>query len=227
MKILRVWGGILLMLGIFLSPEGSRAGPLISLPTPTKKGKMSVEEALQARRTVRRFANRALTMDQLSQLLWAADGITDPGRGYRSAPSAGALYPLDLYVAIGERMVAELPPGVYHFHPDRHGLELQRKGDVRKELARASLYQSWMAEAPIMVVITGEYARCTRKYGERGVLYTHIEVGHVGQNLFLQAEALGLGAGIVGAFENRTVSRILRLPEAHEPLLIMPFGYKH
>lgn len=215
------------MLGILLCPEGSRAGPFISLPAPTLKGKLSVEEALEARRTVRRFGSRALTLAQLSQLLWAADGVTDPSRGYRSAPSAGALYPLDLYVAVGERLVADLRPGVYHYLPDRHGLKLNREGDVRKELARASLYQSWMAEAPIMVVITGEYARCTRKYGERGVLYTHIEVGHVGQNLFLQAEALGLGAGIVGSFENRAVSQTLSIPEAHEPLLIMPVGHKH
>ncbi|MDD3581081.1 MAG: SagB/ThcOx family dehydrogenase [Desulfobacca sp.] len=215
------------MVGILLNPGGSAAGPVVNLPAPSLKGRVSVEEALQARRTVRRFAHRALSLTQLSQLLWAADGVTDPRRGYRSAPSAGALYPLDLYVAVGERSVADLPPGVYHYLPDRQGLELITKGDIRKELARAALYQSWMAEAPIMVVITAEYARCTQKYGQRGLLYTHIEVGHVGQNLFLQAEALSLGAGIVGAFENQAVSQIMGLPPAQEPLLIMPIGYKH
>ncbi|OPX20750.1 MAG: hypothetical protein BZ151_02445 [Desulfobacca sp. 4484_104] len=227
MKIYWLYGGILLMVGILLNWGGAAAGTVVNLPAPSLKGRMSVEEALQTRRTIRRFGHRALSLAQLSQLLWAADGVTDPKRGYRSAPSAGALYPLDLYVAVGERSVADLPPGVYHYLPDQQGLELITPGDIRKELAKAALYQSWMAEAPIMVVITGAYARCTRKYGERGVLYTHIEVGHVGQNLFLQAEALGLGAGIVGAFENQEVSQIMNLPTAQEPFLIMPIGYKH
>lgn len=215
------------MTGIFFNPGGAKAAERLSLPPPSFKGTVSVEEAIKARRTVRRFASRALTLAQLSQLLWAADGITDPRRGYRAAPSAGALYPLDLYVAVGERQVEDLAAGVYHYLPEQHALELQQKGEARMAVARASLYQSWMAEAPIMVIITGEYARCTRKYGERGVIYTYIEAGHVGQNLFLQAEALGLGAGIVGAFENRAVIQALGLPAAHDPILIMPVGYKY
>ncbi len=196
------------------------------LPPPALSGTMSVPEALQRRRTVRHFASRPLTLAQLSQLAWAADGLTDTRRGLRSAPSAGALYPLDIYLVVGQRQVADLPAAVYHYQPASHALETVQTGDCRAAVARASLHQAWMAEAPVMFVITGEYQRCTRKYGERGIIYTHMESGHVAQNLFLQAEALELGAGIVGAFDNQAVTRTLGIPPAHEPLLIFPVGYK-
>ncbi len=127
---------------------------------------------------------------------------------------------------VGDRQVSGLAAGIYHYLPEKHSLELIRNGDLRPAAARASLSQAWMAEAPIMLVITGEYRRCQIKYGERGIRYTHMESGHVGQNIFLQAEALGLGAGIVGAFENAAVNQTLGLPSAHDPLIIMPVGYK-
>jgi SagB-type dehydrogenase family enzyme len=161
----------------------------------------------------------------LSQLLWAAYGVTDH-RGLRSAPSAGALYPLDIYVVVGDRQVSDLAAGVYYYLPEKQALESKRPGDLRSAVARVSLQQTWMAEAPIMLVITGEYRRCQVKYGERGIKYTHMEAGHAGQNIFLQAESLGLGAGIVGAFENAAITQTLGLPPAHDPLLIMPVGYK-
>ena len=224
MKI--VWGSVMLLIGLLFIPSGSRGEAIIKLPPPVHQGKLSVEEALSLRRTVRHFANRALDLKQVSQLLWGADGLSDP-RGLRTAPSAGATYPLDLYLVVGERGVGQLGPGLYHYRPGDHSLELASKGDLRAGVARAALHQTWMAEAPVIVVITGEYSRCTRRYGERGIMYTHMEAGNVGQNLFLQAEALGLGAGIVGAFVDYSMTQVLGLPKEHEPLLIMPVGYKH
>jgi SagB-type dehydrogenase family enzyme len=212
-------------MSMVLYPGQSEVGAVVNLPTPAFKGTVTVEQVLKSRRTIRRFANKPLTQGQLSQLLWAAYGVTD-SRGLRSAPSAGALYPLDIYVVVGDRQVSDLAAGVYHYLPEKQALESKRPGDLRSVVARASLQQTWMAEAPIMLVITGEYRRCQVKYGERGMRYTHMESGHAGQNIFLQAESLGLGAGIVGAFENAAITQTLGLPPAHDPLLIMPVGYK-
>ena len=198
----------------------------ISLPKPSFDGKVSVEKAIKERRTIRDFKERTLSLDHLSQLLWAAQGITDPAIGRRAAPSGGALYPLDIYVLVGENGVERMEAGVYHYLPKEHSISLISKGDRRKEIASASLWQMWMAKAPVIFIITAEYQRITGKYGERGIRYALIEVGHVGQNLFLQAEALGLGAGIVGAFNDSEVSKVAGLPPKHEPLLIMPVGYK-
>jgi len=198
----------------------------ISLPKPSLDGKVSVEKAIKERRTIRNFKERPLPLNHLSQLLWAAQGITNPKEGKRAVPSGGALYPLDIYMIIGANGVDGMEAGIYHYLPDNHSISLLSKGDRRKEIASASLWQSWMAKAPVILIITAEYQRITGKYGERGIRYTLIEVGHVGQNLFLQAEALGLGAGIVGAFNDADVSKVIGGPPQHEPLLIMPVGYK-
>jgi SagB-type dehydrogenase family enzyme len=198
----------------------------ISLPKPSFDGKVSVEKAIKERRTIRDFKERILSLAHLSQLLWATQGITDPTIGGRAAPSGGALYPLDIYVLIGENGVEKMEAGVYHYLPREHSVSMISKGDRRREIASASLGQMWMAKAPVTYIITSEYKRITGKYGERGVRYALIEVGHVGQNLFLQAEALGLGAGIVGAFNDLEVSKVADLPPKHEPLLMMPVGYK-
>jgi SagB-type dehydrogenase family enzyme len=161
---------------------------------------------------------------QWAQLLWSAQGITEEGGFKRAAPSAGALYPMDIYSVVGEETIEGVPAGVYHYEVRGHSLRSVTKGDLRVSLARASLSQMWMAKAPLQVVLTAEYERITGKYGERGVRYAMIEAGHIGQNLFLQAEALGLRAGIVGAFVDGEVIRVLGIPETHEPLLIMPIG---
>ena len=216
---------LLLMLGIFWQPPAAPAAELIKLPPPAFKGSMSVEEALQQRRTVRFFTSRSLDLQQVSQLLWATQGITDP-RGLRTAPSAGATYPLEIYLVAGDRGVTNLTPGVYRYRPGDHALELTLKGDHRTQVARACLSQSWMAAAPVMVVFAAEYQRCTARYGERGIRYTHMEVGHAGENLFLETQALGLAAGIVGAFTDKALRQTLHLPKEHEPLLVMPVGYK-
>jgi len=198
---------------------------MIVLPEPKLQGRMSLEESLAKRETVRSFQPKNLTLHRLSQLLWAAYGMNPTMQGKRTAASAGALYPLDIYVVVGEEGVEGLGSGVYHYVPHRHALVIVNPGDVRKEVATASLWQTWMAEAPVMVVIAAEYRRTTAKYGERGVRYVHMEAGHAGQNVFLESVAMGLGAGIVGAFHDDEVATVLGLPGQHEPLLVMPVGY--
>ena len=215
----------LVILILFLTSDTMAAE--IALPSPSYKGTISVEEALKARRTHRSFQSRPLTLKQFSQILWGAYGVTAQKYGsfLKTAPSAGALYPLDIYGVVGQGGVETLAPGVYHFRPENHAVDLVKEGDLRAQVARQALQQMWMAKAPLMLVITGEYNRSSIKYGPRGVIYTHIEAGHVGQNIFLQAEAIGLKAGIVGAFNNRGVITTMGLPPSHDPLLIMPVGY--
>ena len=187
---------------------------------------VSLEKTINERRTIRSFLSGQLTLEQFSQILWAAYGITEE-KGYkRAAASGGACYPMDMYAVVGENGVMGTEAGVYHYEPEGHTVSLLFEGDFREALARASLGQMWMARPPLNLVITAEYARITGRYGDRGVRYAMIEAGHIGQNIFLQAEAMGLGAGIVGAFHDEDVISVIGLPRAHEPLLIMPVGYK-
>jgi SagB-type dehydrogenase family enzyme len=225
--MLEKWVGLILSIFLAMGLLGVSVGyASITLLKPSFDGKVSVEKAIKERRTIRDFRERTLSLAHLSQLLWVAQGITDPKEGKRAAPSGGALYPLDIYILIGENGVERVEAGVYHYLPKEHSVLLISKGDRRKEIASVALYQMWMVKAPVIFLITAEYRRITGKYGERGIRYALIEVGHVGQNLFLQAEALGLGAGIVGAFNDLEVSKVAGLPPKHEPLLIMPVGYK-
>ncbi len=198
----------------------------IKLPPPRLDGEVSLEKAIKNRRTVRSFTLQPLSMTALSQLLWAAQGITSKRRPYRAVASAGALYPMDLYAVIGKDAIGELEAGVYHYEPPKHTVSLVANGDLRADLARASLSQTWIAKPPVNLVITAEYERISGKYGERGVRYALFEAGHMAQNIFLQAEALGLGAGIVGAFRDSEVLGVLKIPQSHAPLLLMPVGYK-
>jgi SagB-type dehydrogenase family enzyme len=193
-------------------------GEYTSLPTADAQ---QFEELLQQRRSVRTFGKTPLNLTELGQLLWAAQGISHP-QGLRTTPSAGALYPLELYVVAGE--VEGLPSAVYHYLPEGHRLLKTAPGDRRKELARAALDQSWLCDAAVVVVFTAIYERTTCKYGERGVRYVHMEVGHAAQNLFLQAEAQALGSVVVGAFQDDEVSKVLELPTDTQPLILMPVG---
>ena len=197
---------------------------VIFLPEPKTSGEMSVEEAIVKRRSRREFTSRPLTLEQIGQLLWTAQGITDKEKGLRSAPSAGALYPLEIYLLISEKGTEGLNAGVYHYLPEKHGLEIVNKSVSRQQLAEAALGQSSISQAPVSVVITAVYERTIQKYGERGEKYVHIEAGHVGQNVYLQAESLGLGTVVIGAFNDERVREILNLA-GEEPLCIMPFGY--
>ena len=194
----------------------------VSLPPAESKGELSLEEALKQRRSVREFRRRSLALEDLSQLLWAAQGITARG-GFRTAPSAGALYPLELYVVAGN--TEGLSAGVYRYRPKTHELVHVTNGDLRKPLASAALGQEWVRRAPAVLVITSVYQRSTRKYGRRGHRYAHVEVGHVAQNVYLQAAARGLGTVFVGAFDDEKVQEVLDLPTDHEPLGLMPVGH--
>lgn len=195
----------------------------IKLPPPIVKGKVSLEETIKKRRSERDFQDRALTLRQVSQILWAAQGITEEGGFKRAAPSAGALYPLELYLVV--KKVEELEAGVYHYHPANHTLNLMLRGDYQTPLAEACLEQMFIAGAPVSLVIAAEYERTTAKYGKRGLRYVHIEMGHVGENICLQVVTLGLGTVAIGAFWDEEVSRSLSLPKNYQPLYVLPVGY--
>jgi SagB-type dehydrogenase family enzyme len=162
-----------------------------------------------------------LSLEDVSQILWAAQGITARA-GLRTAPSAGALYPLEVYLVAGD--VEQLGAGVYLYREDAHELVMTLEGDYRKRLASAALGQTWMQRAPAVIVIAGIYQRSARKYGQRARRYVHIEVGHAAQNVYLQAVARDLGTVIVGAFDDTRVQSVLGLPADHMPLGLMPFG---
>jgi len=202
------------------SPEQAS---VINLPEPQYDSDVSIEQSLLNRRSIRSYTGEPLTLQEVSQLLWAAQGITDP-RGFRTAPSAGALYPLELYLVAGD--VEDLTSGVYRYEPDGHQLSRIIDGDKRAELADAALAQSWVKEGAISIVFTAVYDRTTIKYGERGIRYVHIEVGHAAQNLCLQATAMGLGAVTVGGFHDEQVTKLLNLPGDEQPLYIIPIGRK-
>jgi SagB-type dehydrogenase family enzyme len=181
------------------------------------KGTLTLEEALAKRRSVREYTEEPLSLEEICQLLWAAQGITDPA-GYRTAPSAGALYPLEVYVITQE--------GVYHYDPEGHRLKIHLQGDVRPELHSASLRQGPVLHAPSVFVIAAVYERTEQKYGEeRSARYVQLEAGHAAQNLLLQATALDLGAVPIGAFEDDKVKMALSLPNDQQPLYLIPVGH--
>jgi len=195
----------------------------IKLPSPILRGKISLEQAISKRRSVRRFKDEPLTLEQLSQLLWSAQGTTGTSGG-RAAPSAGATYPLEIFVVIGEQGIQSLAAGIYHYDAGNHSLTLHQTGDFRQELADTALGQSSIARCPVDMVICAIHPRTAYRYGRRGERYVHIEVGHVGQNVSLQAVALGLGTVMVGAFEDEEVRKVLGLEEQIKPLYIVPMG---
>jgi SagB-type dehydrogenase family enzyme len=193
----------------------------ISLPEPDHGSGIDVEEALAERRSVRDYSPDPLTLQEISQLLWAAQGVTGTD-GERTAPSAGALYPIDLYLAVGN--VEDLAPGLYKYRPETHTLAIVAEEDLRKELAAAALDQECVRDGAVAIIITAVYKRTTRKYGERGRRYVHMEAGHVAQNIYIQAASLGLGTVMIGAFEDDDVTTILDLPKTEAALGILPVG---
>jgi SagB-type dehydrogenase family enzyme len=227
MKLMKILLSLIMALGFGLVNLTAGFGAeVVKLPPPVTKGTVSVEEALQNRRTTRKFANRSLELAQISQLLWAADGINSP-QGKRTAPSGKATYPMDLYLVAGERGVTGLAPGIYHYNVADHALEPVAQGEFRPAVAKACNSQVWMTEAPAILVISGDYKRSEVKNGAKAPLYTHIEAGLIAQNIFLQAGALGLGAGIAGGMNDQALGQALKLPQGHIPFLVMPVGYKH
>jgi SagB-type dehydrogenase family enzyme len=198
------------------------AGREVVLPDPVTSGGRPLADAISERRSVRSYEPGAVTLEQLSQLLWAAQGITDERRGFRTAPSAGATYPLETFVIAGE--VEGLAPGVYRYVPRGHHLTSVLEGDVRAEMARAAFGQGFVAEAPLTVLMAAVYERTERRYGRRAERYVHMEVGHAAQNLHLQAVASGLGSVPVGAFDDAKVAEIAGLADDEAPLYLIPVG---
>lgn len=213
---------VLLLVAFAMTPACGQTAQKIDLPEPDRTGRMAVEQALVQRRSTRTYADEAVTLEEVSQLLWAAQGITHPD-GYRTAPSAGALYPLEVYLTGGQ--VEDLSAGVYRYSPHDHALVVADSADRRAALADAALDQEWIEEGAVALVIAAVYGRTTQKYGERGRRYAHVEVGTAAQNVYLQATALNLETVFVGAFADRKVKEALDLPETHQPLGVMPVGH--
>jgi SagB-type dehydrogenase family enzyme len=199
----------------------SAANQVVSLPDPKLDGDVSVEEAIHRRRSERGYTAAALTLPELAQLLWAAQGLNHR-MGYRTAPSAGALYPLELYVVAGK--VDGLAAGVYRYQPVRHRLVQIAAGDPRSDLATAALGQSCVKNSPASIVFSAVFERTTKKYRERGIRYVHMEAGHAAQNVYLQAVSLNLGTVVIGAFYDDRVRKVVGLADNEEPLIIMPVG---
>lgn len=207
------------MSGRYAIPDAAPSGTLaaaVKLPPPITDGKVSVEKALSTRRSVRSFTSETLKDPEIAQLLWSAQGVTDQARGYRTAPSAGALYPLEIYAVVRE--------GVYKYDPGRHEAYLVKEGDVRQALSQAALGQLFVGHAPLSIVITAVYDRTARKYGQRAEQYVHIEVGCAAENVMLQAVALGLASVPVGAFRDGQVASVIGCPREEKPLLVIPIG---
>jgi len=193
----------------------------IKLPEPRYDGKVSVEKAMHLRRSIRSYKTEPLSLNNISQLLWAAQGKTSP-QGYRTAPSAGALYPLEVYLFAFD--VTGLKEGAYQYFPNEHSIAMTRKGNVREDLCKSSLNQSPVRYAPAVFVVSAVYERTIRKYGQRGGRYVQIEAGHAAQNICLQAVSEGLGTVVVGAFLDHEINALLNsIPEAR-PLYIIPAG---
>lgn len=200
----------------------AQSSEMFELPSPSLKSDSSLEQLLAQRRSIRDYSDTALSIAEVGQLLWAAQGISH-ARGLRTAPSAGALYPLELYLVTAR--VTGLARSVYHYQPRHHRLE-KTSDDVLDELSRSALSQSCVKEAAAVIVLAAVYERTMKKYGKRGRRYVHMEVGHAAQNIFLQSTALGLATVTVGAFDDVSVARALHLPDDVQPLLLMPIGKK-
>lgn len=192
----------------------------IAFPAPRTQGEVSVEAALQARRSVRDYTPEPVTLAEVGQLLWAAQGITETREGLRTAPSAGALYPLEVFLVAGN--VTGLPDGVYRYLPREHRLTRTLGGDRRGRLAEIALRQKFLRDSAGVLVFTSVPVRTTAKYGQRGYRYIAMEAGHAAQNVYLQAVSLGLGTVVVGAFHDDDVQEALEIRE--DPLYLMPFG---
>jgi SagB-type dehydrogenase family enzyme len=202
----------------------------IKLPTPSFKGQLSVEEAIYKRKTGRSFAKEPLTLNEVSQLLWVANGTIPKdavtGATSKVTPSAGGLYPLEAFIVVGKDGVKDLPAGVYQYVPRTNSVKLLVEGDKRGPMVAAALHQSFLGAAPASVIVGAVFGRTTFKYGARGHQYVFMEAGSSNENVCLQAEALGLRVATVGAFEEKPLKTALKLPNSVRPIVIMAIGHK-
>jgi SagB-type dehydrogenase family enzyme len=193
----------------------------IALPPAKVTGAISVEEAIAHRRSIREYSSAPLDITDISQLLWAAQGITGPS-GFRAAPSAGGLFPLEIYVACGK--VTRLSTGVYMYLPESHALEQVTDRDIMADLYRNALYQPSVKDAAAVIIIAADYNRTTIKYGERGIRYVHMEAGHAAENIYIQAYTLRIGTVTIGAFDDNGIRSVTGIPQNQVPLYLMPVG---
>ena len=193
----------------------AEVGQRLPLPRPRHASTTSVEEAIVRRRSVRDFSPDPLGLAEISQLLWSAQGVT-AAEGQRAAPSAGARYPLETYLTCAQ--------GLFRYEPHEHALIKVQAADLRRPLADAAYGQSFISDAPVSFVFAAIYERTTSRYGDRGIRYVHMDVGHAAQNIHLQAEALSLASVPVGAFDDGAVAQVLRLPADQQPVYIVPVG---
>jgi len=205
-----------LILGVLLMGENM----VIKLPAPATDSSFSVERAINERMSIRSYKDTSLTLKEISQLLWASQGIVASGR--RASPSAGATYPLEIFLVAGK--VEGLKPGLYKYINKEHSLELIKEGDLRTALSAAALGQDTLLKAPATLVVAAVFERTRARYGAKAERYVHMEAGHVGENIMLQATALGLGTVPVGAFVDSEVKKLLGIKE--EPLYLFPVGWK-
>ncbi len=220
-RLRRVSWILLLWAGAAAAAWADELGAPLTLPPPDLHGVMTVEQALHQRRSRREFAAAPPSLADVSQVLWSAQGVTDP-RGWRTAPSAGALAPLVVYLVAAR--VAGLTPGEYRYLPQAHALLPMRSGDLRPEVASAALGQAAVREAPAVLVIAAVVQRTQTRYGGRAERFVHLEAGHVSQNVYLQCTARGLATVFVGAFDELRLRAALGLPADQVPLGLMPFG---
>lgn len=215
--------GLIALGGAVASAGGSGgSGDAVELPSPGRGVDVPLHQALQERRSVRRYQDRPLTLVEVAQLLWAAQGVTDSTTGYRTAPSAGATFPLEVYLVAGH--VEGLAPGLYRYVPSNHTLRLHKETDLRAGLHASGLRQESLRAAPAVLVISAVHSRTARRYGARAERYVAMEAGHASQNIYLQAAALGLGTVAIGAFDDAGVAGVLGLPRNEQPLYLMPVG---
>ncbi len=194
----------------------------IALAEPAIQGEISVEQAIRQRRSVREFGPDTLALTEISQLAWAAQGVTDPAQGYRAAPSAGATYPIEIdFLITGSDVVED---GIYRYQVENHALVRRMTGDRRREVYAVALEQNAILQAPVLMLVSGRLARTEARYGERAPRFMYMEAGHVAQNVSLQATALGIDLVVIGAFRDAELGRVLQLETGEQPLYILPLG---
>ncbi len=187
----------------------------IKLPKPILKGNKSLEECIYERESVRKYQDRVIEIEKVSQILWAAQGKKGQKR---TVPSAGATYPLEIYVTLNDK-------GYFHYDFEDHVLKLVSEENISKNLTEESWNQTFIEEAYLNILICADYSRTTQRYGERGIRYVYMEVGHCAQNIHLEAIALGLVSVPIGAFQDQNIKDVMRLPSNIDPLYIIPIGY--
>lgn len=197
---------------------------IVFLPSPQTDSDVSIESVLKSRRSLRNYSDKPVSLEEVSQLLWAAQGITGENMPFRTAPSAGATYPLETYVIAGN--IEGLEAGVYKYNPQQHQLQIVNTNDVRSEVAAAGLGQAFISQAPLSILFTAIYSRTTNRYGQRGNMYVHMEAGHAAQNICLQAEALNMGAVPVGAFNDDRMRSAVGISDKEKPLYLLSIGKK-